>query len=544
MNFFNRIQNQNWLLSVTSGALLYLSFTEYFFFLVFIAYVPLLILSYNFYFQKISGIKFIFQTLTSFLLWNGLTTWWISLASTGGALMAIVANSILMCIVFTTPFFLQKKSGVAFNLWWVIPFWISFEYLHYHWDLMWPWLTLGNSFAFFPDIVQWYEITGTSGGSVWVLVVNVILANVVLQKEKFASWIKKTATVILLPVIISISILIYRTKGYNATKDYSKALNVLIVQPNVDPYNDKFYIEPLIQVNEMYHQIKKYLNDSIDVILLPETFITENIYEGTSKEMLEYGSLRFLKDSILNRYPGMSIITGANTFKFYSGSEDIPATARQNADGMYYDIFNTALCIYKDSIQIFHKSKLVPGVEKMPYPALFKPLEKLAIDLGGTTGSLGRQKAPSLLFVKNNIPVATVICYESVFPEFVSKFFKLGAQSLFVITNDGWWGNTPGYYQHLLFGRLRAIENRVYMARSANTGISALISPLGKIFIQTPFWQKDVVSVKLFLSDKRTVYSLTGDVVSKINVLWLLLIVIKIVVKKLFVTHYKHNTTR
>ncbi|MCX7728117.1 MAG: apolipoprotein N-acyltransferase [Bacteroidia bacterium] len=524
MNIVHVIKNNSLLQSVLSGLLLTLSFINYFFFLIFFAFVPLLYTSKSFFDKKLSGLKFILLCFLSFLIWNILTTWWISLASIGGAIMAIVANSILMSAVFTTPFFLQLKNKKSFHPWWLLPFWISFEYLHFHWDLMWPWLTLGNVFAFQPYIIQWYELTGTSGGTLWILSVNILLFQVFLSNETHLYLLKKTLTLLIVPILLSFSIYLFRSK-----EEYKNqaALNVLIVQPNIDPYNEKFYIEPLTQVQDVYHQIKNYLHDSIHLILLPETFITENIYEGTSQIMLQHESLKFLKDSILNKYPDITIITGANTFKFYTSSEEIPSTARLNSEGMYYDIFNTALCIYKDSVQIFHKSKLVPGVEKMPYPALFKPLEKLAIDLGGTTGSLGRQKHPSLLYVQNKIGVATVICYESVFSDFVSRFFKLGAKSLLVITNDGWWGNTPGYFQHFIFGRLRAIENRTYIARSANTGISAVINPLGEIEHQTTFWKKDVLSVKIYLNNKKTIYSTIGDIISPINALFLLFLIIQ-----------------
>ncbi len=535
----NFTKGKSFVFSILGGFLLYLSFTQYFFFLVFTAYIPLFLLTHNFYHEKINGLKFILFVWISFLIWNGFTTWWISLASFGGALMAIIANSIIMCIVYCTPFILQKKLHRPLNFYWLIPFWISFEYLHFHWDLMWPWLTLGNVFAFFPYLAQWYEVTGTSGGSLWILTTNILITQFVLYKNK--AYMKNIITLVIVPIMLSVSIWIFRYKELQNIELKNKKLNVLIVQPNVDPYNDKFYIEPLIQTHSMYQQIKSYLHDTLDVILLPETFITENIYEGTSKDMLQYPTLKFLYDSILSKYPNISIITGANTFKIYSHQEIIPATARQNNEGLYYDIFNTALCVYRDSIQMFHKSKLVPGVEKMPYPALFKPLEKLAINLGGTTGSLGRQAHPSLLYTSNHTPIATVICYESVFSDFVSKFFKLGANTLFVITNDGWWGNTPGYYQHFIFGRLRAIENRTYIARSANTGISAIINPLGEIKQHTSFWTQETLLSQIPLVLTNTIYSKIGDTISPICIVWMAVLIIYSLIKNKLFTKYKNE---
>lgn len=518
-------------LSVISGILLSLSFTSLGFLLIFIAFVPLFLVVHRFFIGQLKGMSFIFSVLITFLIWNMLSTWWIALASPGGALMAITTNALLMCMVFVLPFMMQKKISSHLNVWWLIPFWLSFEFLHFQWDLMWPWLTLGNVFAFFPYIVQWYEITGISGGSLWILTLNILIFEYFYKHNKIK--LRSVLMVLFVPIILSISIYIYRDKELNAMTHYEKKLNVLIVQPNIDPYNEKFYTEPVLQVTSALKQMRSYLNDTLDVIVLPETFITENIYEGNSQMMLHNPLLKLIRDSVVSKYPNINIITGANTFKFYNRGDDIPGSARQNDEGDFYDVFNTALMIYQDSIQVYHKSKLVPGVEKMPYPSLFKPLENFAIDLGGTTGSLGQQRHPSLFYIDNKIPVASVICYESVFSDFVSQFFKMGAKTLFVITNDGWWGNTPGYYQHLMFGKLRAIENRTYISRSANTGVSAIINPLGNIDISTSFWKKDVIYSSIYLSDMRTVFSYTGDIISIISVFFILYLIIYFFVKKL-----------
>lgn len=525
------VKNNYYLQSILSGILLYLSFTTYLFFLVFVAWVPLLMLANAYFHQSISHLKFLFLSWMSFLIWNALTTWWISLASVGGAIMAIIANSILMCMVFDISISLQRRMSKRFSPWWIIPFWISFEYLHFHWDLMWPWLTLGNVFAFFPYIVQWYELTGTSGGTLWIWVINILLANSFIHNIYTIRYFRHIITLLVVPILLSISMYISRQKEWK--NSHHSTLRILIVQPNVDPYNDKFYIDPLIQLQSAYTQIKNYLNDSLDVILFPETFITENIREGTSQDMLKYSTLKFLKDSIINKYPRIHIITGANTFKVYHHQKEMTHTARQSSEGVYYDVFNTSLCIYQDSVQIFHKTKLVPGVEKMPYPAVFKPLEKLAINLGGTTGSLGQQKKPSLFYLKGNIPLASIICYESVFSDFVSQFFKLGAQTLCIITNDGWWGNTPGYYQHLMFGRLRAIENRTYISRCANTGISAVINPLGEIEQQKDFWQPAVIQANIPLLSHHTIYSKIGDVISPICIILMCIRMVLLYIKKI-----------
>ena len=110
------------------------------------------------------------------LIWNAATTWWVWNASEPGAVGAILANSLLMCLPWLGFHFVKKSMGETIGYLSLVVFWLSFEYLHLQdWGLSWPWLTLGNVFATHPGWVQWYEYTGTSGGGCWVLAVNILL---------------------------------------------------------------------------------------------------------------------------------------------------------------------------------------------------------------------------------------------------------------------------------------------------------------------------------------------------------------------------------
>jgi apolipoprotein N-acyltransferase len=182
---------------------------------------------------------------------------------------------------------------------------------------------------------------------------------------------------------------------------------------------------------------------------------------------------------------------------------------------MYLDYFNTALQIDKNGVQVYHKSKLVPGAELMPFPALLKPLESLALDLGGTSGSLGLQKERTNFKAENNqIGVAPVVCYESVFSDYVTGYVRNGSTFIFIVTNDGWWGDSPGYKQHLNYARLRAIENRRQIARSANTGISCFIDEFGNISDATNWWEEAVIQKDIFPNSHLTFFSRFGDLIS------------------------------
>ena len=183
-------------------------------------------------------------------------------------------------------------------------------------------------------------------------------------------------------------------------------------------------------------------------------------------------------------------------------------------------------------VEVYHKTKLVPGVEKMPFPYLLDPLAKLAVDLGGMSGSLGSSNTLHD-FEVDGVNIRPLICYESIYGAYVASYVQKGANLITIITNDGWWKNTPGYKQHASFASLRAIENRRSIVRSANTGISAIINEKGEILEQTEWWEDDVISAKVKLNSKITFYADYGDYIGRIASLLAVLMIALTVVRKL-----------
>lgn len=507
---FQRVPN--YILALISGLLLSAGWFAPTTIFLFFAWVPLLIIE-----DKVSNnnelkskkLNLVFLSYFVFFIWNLTVTWWIYYASLGGAIMAIFCNAILMCVVFMIWHNLKQRIKKKWAIWLLIPLWLGFEYGHTLWDLTWTWLTLGNAFAFNHNWVQWYEFTGTSGGSLWVLVVNILIFNIINQKQYDLKTTVVPVLTIVLPIIVSYGIKTFGSKNNQETKKYK----TLILQPNVDPYNDKFYFEPEIQLQNALNQLKEKLDSTIDFLVLPETFLTEDITEGNENSSL---SIHFLKDSILNKYPKLTIITGASTFKIFKQHEPISSTARFDSNSnIYFDYYNTGMQFNKEGILFYHKSKLVPGVEKMPFPMIFKPLESLAINLGGTMGSLGTQDERTVFFSHDKqVGIAPVICYESVYSDYVADYIRNGANLIFILTNDGWWSDSPGHKQHLAYAKLRAIETRNEIARCANTGISCFISPYGEIEQATPFWEKACIIKELTPNNNKTIFVKFGDVIS------------------------------
>lgn len=150
----------------------------------------------------------------------------------------------------------------------------------------------------------------------------------------------------------------------------------------------------------------------------------------------------------------------------------------------------------------------------MPFPSIFGYLDDFAIDLGGTTGSLGYQESPSV-FKSEKITAAPVICYESVYGDYVGDYIRKGANVICIMTNDGWWDDTPGYRQHCQYARLRAIEHRRSIARSANTGISCFINQKGEISQPTEWWVSACIKQEINLNNELTFYTQQGDLLGR-----------------------------
>jgi apolipoprotein N-acyltransferase len=521
---------QLYLLSLLSGLLLAFGwFPNSLVPLMFFAFVPLLIAEQNVFQNpdKYNGLTLFACSYLTFFTWNVLTTWWVKNSSEGGAAMAIGCNALLMTITFMLFHKVKKRIGEKWGYILFISFWITFEFLHLDWDLTWTWLTLGNVFADTNKWIQWYEYTGVFGGSLWVLVANCLVFSIfkMILNGKVLNFKFQTSkkliiglvALIVLPILISYFILA-------SSSNLKDTANVIIVQPNIDPYNEKFIAGYEEQLNKMLLLASQKTDSTTDYLVFPETALTEDLWE---KGLEQTNSIKILR-TFLKKYPKLKIIIGASTAKLYQKNEILSSTARKfTNDDAYYDAYNTALQLDSSNrIQIYHKSKLVPGVEKMPFPFIFKYLGNFALDLGGTTGSLGIQKDRTVFVSPDNkMKAAPVICYESVYGEFVSKYVKNGAQFIAIITNDGWWGDTPGYKQHLQSGTLRAIETRRYVVRSANTGTSCIITDKGEILQATKWWTPAVIKGQIKLNTELTFYARFGDYIAR-AALYLTLILI------------------
>ena len=503
--------------------------------LLFIGWVPYLVMERQLTRDGARKRRVFASTYLFLLLWNALTTWWVSYADLAAGIAAVVLNALLMCLPLMAFRQTKKRLGNRIGYLSLPIFWIAFEQLHLHWDITWPWLTLGNGFAAAPQWVQWYEYTGFLGGSVWVWVVNLLFFGWLVSKEFkdkseelksrvnppsqtmssglliFNSKLFIPFLAILLPIGLSYVIgARYREKGPTA--------EIVVVQPDLDPYVEKFeggakFISYDEQLTRLLSLSEQHLTPQTRLVLWPETALEGPYWENTVESNPKIRRIR----AWLGRHPGVALLTGITTINSYPNKEAASETASYRDEVGYYD-HNNAGAYFASAIApiaFYHKSRLVPGVEKIP-PVLASLISH--IDLGGFVGSYGSQAERTVYAAPANAPalrVAPVICYESIYGDFLSEYAHNGATLLGLITNDAWWHDSPGYRQLLSYGTLRCIENRRDLARSANTGFTGFINQKGELFQREPAWVPTASRATVHLNNEVTFYARFGELIGR-----------------------------
>ena len=526
-----------WALSVASSILLSIPWlVPHTGVLALVGFIPLLCADYI-----ASGAKlkhFWIWHYSTFVLWNAFTTFWVCNATVGGGIFAVLANAFQMSLIFGLFRFAKKRlKGVVPYIFLTVA-WIAWErwYLTSA-EISWPWLVLGNAFATTIKDIQWYCVTGTLGGSLWVWCANLGLFGLLvsLAQGKWSEW-NKTAR-ITVPVALALVLLgppVCSAIMYNSYEERSEGkVDVVIGQPNLDPYKKFTSMKQSDQTELLLGLYTKELEKGgTDLLLAPETFCSDVILNDITSSPTWNDFSAFLKD-----YPGTDILFGASTNElFYThASPSLNSYRWGNAWRMPH---NSAIMLGEDGrTEVFHKSKLVVGTELTPYPKVFVPLDNwLSKTFGDGRPLMARdsgQEEITLLHLDDGTPVGCAVCYESVYGEYCTGYADKGAAFLAVITNDSWWGNTPGYRQHLSYSCLRAIELRRDIARCGNSGISCFIDQRGNILEKGPWWEEYVMRGSVNLNTHKSFFTRHGDIVGRVCVLAFLLLLALLVARLL-----------
>ena len=517
-------------LSLISALLLSISWPTYGIpFFIFFAFVPLLLME-----QEISKFSKIHKkgwavfglTYLAFFIWNVVTTGWLYHAKNpdgNNSLLAVaipvIVNSLLMSLVFQLYYWYKKVRGTYFGLVFFVAIWLSFERFHLNWEFTWPWLNLGNAFSEYPQLIQWYDTIGATGGSFWILLINVFAFYTlrIWQAGRIRKDLVKNISILTAIIVLPLLISIYKYNSYQE-KPVGE-VTTLLLQPKLDPYTEKYSKDSLQILAELLSLAEENSKTKVDFFIAPETAFPGN--GSLSENGFNKSTSIAIAKEFLGKHPQSIFLTGASTHKFLFDEADTEDYSTEIQEGVWVNSYNSALQIIPNQeVEVYHKAKLVPGVEIFPYIRYLKPiLGDAMLDFGGANSSLGIDKERKVFSnTFNKAKMAPIICYESIYGEYVTDYVKNGANLLAIMTNDSWWDNTEGHKQLLSYARLRAIETRREIVRAANSGISAHINARGDILQDTFYGDRTALLVKANLLEEKSIYTKIGDLISRIAI--------------------------
>ncbi len=490
--------NRKWVISLTIGILLGLSWPPLPFpFLVF----PAFILLFRLIDLCATAREAAYWSYPALVIWNIITTYWLVMATVAGGIAAILANAAVM----TVPIMLQHRVQKKLDKTWLIvilqaAFWVSYEYLHHQWDLAWPWLALGNAWANVPELVQYISVTGYLGISAWVLLVSA-LAYQAWHTGRNNMGLAAAAVGALLPILSLVQLQSVQNEGH-------QKLDAVVVQPNFDSYQNYGGLNsPAAALTLLTDLTDSVRTENTRMVVWPEN----GLYPYVSSAATGNSFANRLKPRLKQQAQqwNATIISGTTYFEYFR-NDSTPRLPNPGGNRPYL-AYNSALGFYPDStMEVYRKFNLVPIVERIPFVHFLDAADLFGLVDWARIQGYGKGYDDDRFRVGTTSTPA-LVCYDSVFPGWVREFVTDGAGLITIITNDGWWGNTGGHSQHFAYARLRALEFRRWVVRSANNGISGIIAPDGSVKVETDYWTRTAFRYRVPVKTEMTFYARHGD---------------------------------
>ncbi len=364
--------------------------------------------------------------------------------------------------------------------------WVLIDYSRSIGDISFPWAFLGYSLM---PVIPLAQVASFSG--VWGLTFLIVLGNMLVWELAVSYRINRNQSQKWLHLcIFAVFLVIVGFAGWMRTREKitGESFNVSLLQTNIDQFNwGNRSLDTAFTITES--MVYRASEKKPDLIIAPES------------ALLCYLSRRpNLKSRVISWADslGIPIILGALHWD-------------KSPEGSIYDyfVYNSAFLVdpVKKDLLPYHKIKLVPFSEAIPFEGKFPILSR--VNLGEADFKRGLES--TIYNLNGNLKAAPFICYEIIFPGFVQKRVKQGADMIVTITNDGWFGKSSGPFHHATMARMRAVENGVPMVRCANSGISMLVDQYGHVLQKTGLYQRTILSGSVVPVKKETFYSRWGD---------------------------------
>lgn len=487
-----RVKRQDYFWAALSGALLAMSFPIFNFWpLAWFCLVPLLLCTHG----KDGKTAFFLGTFAGVIAYLGLIYWIVVAVHRYGKIPLPLTIPILLLLVlylslywgvFTYLCSYRREKDDLISLLVFPAVWVGLEYLRSFFLTGFPWASLGYSQYLNIPFVQIADITAVYGISFLLILVNILIFLwFVRWRERMHMPLKGTImTVTLLTLVF-----LYGYWKIHSPLVMEKMLNVGVIQGNI-PQDIKWESSFQHETLEIYRRLTLSLKESSpDLIVWPETALPS--YFPSGKELDK-------KIVAIPEEVDSYILFGSLSAK--KGEKDL-------------EIYNSAYLFSPTSAILgrYDKIHLVPFGEYIPLSRVF-PFFNALVGIGNITA--GKE---AVLFRLPEGTFGVLICFEVIFPELCREFVRKGANFMVTITNDAWFGRTSAPYQHLAQATFRSIENRMWLVRAANTGISAFVDPWGRIQKAGGLFTREVLTEKIALSHgKITFYTKNGDLFATI----------------------------
>ena len=481
-------------LSLLSGLLIFLSFPKADIgFLAWVALVPL------FYVLRDTDIPGAFRTgfITGLVYSTGLIYWVVFVVVHYGYLPFYAGVSVMLLLaiylslypaLFCAGVVYFRKRGVRGVI--IAPLlWVSLDYVKAHLFSGFPWEDLAYSQHGYLPVIQVGDITGIYGITFLIVLLNCIVYDCI-SGSFFSSDSERKR--FLPEIVIGFGLLalvfsygIYRINDLKNTTEHLDSINVSLIQGNIDQsvkWSQKYQTDTMNIYRNMSVDASK---PGMSLIVWPETavpFCFQN-YDDRSRDVI-------------------NTAMGANSWLLFGSLGYVK-------DKEEISFRNSAYLISPEGAVSgrYDKVHLVPFGEYVPLRNILFFIDQLVEGAGDFTP--GGEITP---FSVGDKKIGTLICYEGIFPEISREYCLKGAELLVNITNDAWYGDTSAPYQHLTMAAFRAIENRTYMIRAANTGISAIVDPTGEILSRTNLFERTALNGSVKFTRQNTFYSRYGNV--------------------------------
>ena len=437
----------------------------------------------------------------------------------GGLL--IFVNPVFFMIPTTLLYFSRNLYPRRIAIYLFPLFWITYEYLYMITDLSFPWLTLGSGLSHFNIFIQIADIIGAVGISLVVIYINIFIAKAIQAKTILPKSFKINVG---LAIGIFLLVIVYGIIRISTFKISDKKVKVGLIQPNLDPWGKWSNMDINNLTNIYFDLSKQAVNEGAKVIFWPETALPVYLRDGGYNNIID-SIYTFLRKN------NVSLISGMPDLTYYKPGDKMPEDAKYSKAGNYYYATYNSVLLFSPltkEIERYGKSKLVPFGERVPFVDQLPFLRDfIKWSVGISDWNIGRDTTIFKVPLANNdtLKINSLVCYESIYPYYIERFINKGADLISVVTNDSWYGNSSGPYQHKEMAILRAIENRKSVVRAANGGISCIIDPLGRTLTESRMFTKTQVTGNVYIQDNETFfskYSLILPVISCAFSFWVL----------------------